>query len=166
MSIFHTAIDKLWPHGIYDILFLLTHSFTEFVALATRKVGKLSRQKHHLLLIYSDSVGVLKVFLHAWDIVLHLRRVFFTLNKVRYIIHWTWAIKCIHRYQVFKHSWVEFAQVSLHTWRLKLESAYRSTLLIEFVGQFIVDRYPVNIHRNAVSILDILQGCFHNRQSF
>ena len=42
VSVFLTAFNELRLHGIYDVLFLLTHRLTERVALTTGEVSQLT----------------------------------------------------------------------------------------------------------------------------
>ena len=87
VAVFLSSLNELRLHGIYDGLLFLSHCLTQGVALATGEVGKLAAQKHHLLLIDSDAVGVLEIFLHAGNVVCHKRRVMLSLDEVGDVVH-------------------------------------------------------------------------------
>ena len=73
----------------------------------------------------------------------------FTLDEVGNVVHWTWTIQRVHGNQVFKHGWVKFAQVFLHTSRFKLECAHGLSSLVELICEFVVDRNGVDVNINA-----------------
>ena len=149
MSVFLSTLDKLWFHGIYDGLLLLSHCLSQSVALSTCEVGKLARQKHHLLLIYRDSVCVLQIFLHAGDVVLYLLAPVFACDERGDIVHRSRSVEGIHGDDVLEDGWLQFAQVFLHTWRLKLECAYGASFGIQSVGVGIVDGDIVEVNHLA-----------------
>ena len=128
VTVFLSTLDKLGFHGIYDSLFLLTHSLAQGVALTASEICQLARQKHHLLLIYGDSVGVLQIFLHAGYVILYLLATVLARNKRGDIIHRTWTIKGVHGDDVLEYCRLEFAKVFLHTRRFKLEGADGASL--------------------------------------
>ena len=130
MTILFSALDKLRLHGIYDILFLLTHGLTQGITLTTSEVGKLTAKKHHLLLIYRDTIGIFQIFLHTRNIVGNERWVVLTTNKLWNIVHRSWTIQSIHGDKVFEYRRVQIAKVLLHTRRLKLEGTNGASLLI------------------------------------
>ena len=164
VSVFLSTLDKLGFHGIYDSLFLLTHSLAQGVALTASKVCQLARQKHHLLLIYGDSVGVLQIFLHAGDVVLYLLATVLARNKRGDIIHRTWTIEGIHGDDVLEYRRLEFAKVFLHTRRFKLEGADGASLGIESVGVGIVNGDGVEVYHLACGDADVLHSLLEDGQ--
>ena len=163
VTVFLSPFNEFRLHCIYDGFLLLTHRLTQCVRFTACEIGKLARKKHHLLLIYGDSVGVLEVFLHAGDVVCYRLFTVFAGDELRYVVHWAGSVKGVHGDKVLENGRFEFAQVLLHTCRFKLECTYCATLLIEFVGEFIVywDCVKVDLHTSCN--LDVLYGLFHYR---
>ena len=81
VAVFLSAFYKHRLHLVNDGLLLLTHRLTKGVALTSGEVGKLSGQKHHLLLIYRNTVCILEVFLHTRNVVFYLLLAVLTGNK-------------------------------------------------------------------------------------
>ena len=146
MTIFLTLLDELRLHRIYNILLLLTHRLTQGIRLTTSKVGKLTGKKHHLLLIDRDTIRILQILFHTWNIILDFFLSVLSGNKRWDIIHRSRTIERIHRNQVFKDRRLQLAQILLHTRRLKLESTNGLTTLIEFISQRIINRYCIQIN--------------------
>ena len=150
VSVFLSALDKLRLHGVNDVLLLLTHGLTQGVALASGEVGKLTRQKHDLLLIHRDAVSVLQIFLHAGNIILYLLLAVLSGNERGDVVHRSWAIEGVHGYEVLKYGRLKLAQILLHAGRLKLECAHGAAFLIELISKFVVDRYVVEVYLYAL----------------
>ena len=149
-------LNELRLHLVNDVFLLLTHRLTQSITLATGEVCQQTRQEHHLFLIHGDTVGVLQIFLHDRNIIGDERRIMFTLDEVGNVVHWTWTIQCVHSDQVFKHRWVKFTQVFLHTSRFKLECTHGLSSLVELICEFVVDRNGVDVNINASRKFHIL----------
>ena len=108
MTVLFTACNEQRLHLINDGFLLFSHGFTQCIALPTGKIGQLSRQQHHLLLIYGDTVCVLQILLHARNVVRYQRRIVLASDKFRNIIHRSGAVKCVHSDEVFKHRRMQF----------------------------------------------------------
>ena len=104
VSVLLSPLNEFWLHCINNGLLLLTHSLTQSIRFASGEVGKLSRQKHHLLLVHSNAIGVLEVFLHARDVVLNLFLAILTGNERGDVIHRSRTIKGVHGYKVLEDS--------------------------------------------------------------
>ena len=89
----------------------------------------------------------------------------FTTNKLRNIIHWTWAVERVHSDEVAHDGRFELLHVLAHTQGLKLEDTNRTSFLEEFVGIGIFDRDMVDIHLFASCFLDILEAFLDDSQS-
>ena len=164
VAILFTALNEFRLHGVDNILFLLTHSLTQRIALTTGEVGQLTGQQHHLLLIDGDAIGVLEVFLHAGNIVLNLFATILTGDKRRDIVHRAWTIEGVHGDEVFKHGGMKLAEIFLHTCRLKLEGTNGTALLIELVGLGVVDGDMVQVNIDATCLFDNGTGLLLLRQ--
>ena len=160
MTVLLAAFNKHRFHGVNDILFLLTHSLTKGVTLTTGKVGQLTRQQHHLFLIYRDAIGILQVFLHTRDIILDLLTSILSGDEGRDVVHRTWTIQRIHSDEILEHRRMEFSQILLHTRRLKLEGTNSTSLLIEFIGLRVVNGDMIEVDFYATCTLDIRTGLF------
>ena len=130
MAVFLATLDEFGLHGVNDVLLLLTHRLTQGVTLTSGEVGQQSREQHHLLLIHRDAIGILQVFLHHGDIVGDRLVTVLTTDELRDIAHRSRTIQRIHGDEVFEHRRLQFAQVFLHTCRLKLERTYGASFLI------------------------------------
>ena len=89
----------------------------------------------------------------------------FTTNKLRNIIHWTWAVERVHSDEVAHDGRFELLHIFTHTQRLKLEYTYRASLLEQFIGIRILDGDMVDIHLFASCFLDILEAFLDDSQS-
>ena len=123
MAVFLSALDEHRLHLVYDGFLLLSHRLTQGVALASGEVGELTGEKHHLLLIHRDAVGVFQVFLHARDVVFYLFLAVLTGDEGWDIVHWSRTVEGVHGDDVLECRGMQLAQVFLHSGRLKLESS-------------------------------------------
>ena len=164
VAILLATLNELWLHGVDNVLFLLTHSLTQGIALTTGKVGQLTRQQHHLLLIDGDAIGVLEVFLHAGDVVLDFLATILTGDERRNVVHRSRTVEGVHGNEVLEHRRMKLAEVFLHTCRLKLEGTDGAALLIELVSLGVVDGDMVQVNINATCLLDNGAGLFLLRQ--
>ena len=130
MSVFPSAFNELRFHMIQLITQLFTHRFTQGIGFTAGKVGQQTRQEHHLLLIHSNTISILQVFLHHRNVILNRFTSVFTINKIRNIIHRTRTIKSIHGNQVLKSRRLQLTQIFLHTRRFKLERTDGSSVTI------------------------------------
>ena len=89
----------------------------------------------------------------------------FTTNKLRNIIHWTWAVERVHSDEVAHDRWFQLLHIFTHTQRLKLEDTNRTSFLEEFVGIGIFYGDMVDIHLFASCFLDILEAFLNDSQS-
>ena len=152
------ALDELGLHGVDDVFLLLTHRLAQGVALASGEVGQLAAQEHDLLLVDGDAVGVFQVLLHAGDVVLDFGASVLAVDEVGDVVHGSRPVEGVHGDEVFEHGGVELAEVFLHTRRLKLEGADGLSLLVELVGELVVDGYLVEIHVDAFRLFHVLHG--------
>ena len=165
VTILDTSIDELWFHLIDDFLLLLTHRLTEGIALASGEVGKQSRQKHDLLLIHCDAIGVLEVLLHHRYVVGDRLTAMLTCDELRDVIHRTWAIESIHCHDIANAVRLEFTQVLLHTRAFELERSHRSTSLEEPISLLIVDRDIIHIYFHATGLTNIIECLVDDTES-
>ena len=119
-----------------------------------------------MLLIDGDAVGILQVFLHNGYIVSYGLLSVLTADKLRYVTHRTGTIEGVHCNEVLEYCRLQFAQVFLHTARLKLERAYGAPLLVELIGLGVVDRNIVKVNINASCHLDVSTCLLQLRQRF
>ena len=158
MTILWALFDKFRLHGVNDGFLFLTHSLTQSITFTACEVSQLAWKQHHLLLINSDAIGVLEVFFHARNVVGDERRILFAFDELRNVVHRSRPIECIHRNEVFENSGVELTKIFLHAWRFKLACADGAPLLIELIGEFVVNRDGVEV--------DFIARCFlHNLAS-
>src|SRR5690606_28570095 len=134
--------------GVHLVNKLLSHCFTQLVRLPPGEVGQQTGEKHHLLLVYRDTVGLAQVFFHDGEVVRDLLPPMFTGNKRGYVIHWTGAVESVHRNKILEPAWLKLLKVLLHTGRLKLERARCLSIAIETIRGFIVhvDGIDVNLY--------------------
>ena len=159
MTVCRSLFKEFRLHLVNYVFLFLTHCFSQSVAFASRKVCKLSRKKHHLLLIHRNSVGILQIFFHAGYVVAYKRRVFFSANKFGNIVHRSGAIQGIHGYQIFEYGGVQLSQIFLHACRFELERTYGLSFLVKFVSLCVVNWNCVQIH-------DVSRGLFHHLAGF
>ena len=146
VSVFLSALDELRSHGVNDVFFLLSHRLAQSVTLTTGEVSKLPAEQHHLLLIYGDTISILKVLFHTGNVVRYLFTTVLTCNERRDIIHRSRTIQSIHSNKVFEYRRVQLSQIVLHTTRLKLEGSYSLSLLVQFKCFCVVNRYLVKVY--------------------
>ena len=164
VAILRTLLEELRLHGVDDGFLLLTHGLTQGIALASGETGKLPGQEHHLLLVDRDAIGVLQVFLHAGDVVLDEARVFLSRDELGDVVHRSGAVEGVHGDEVLKDGGMQLLQVLLHAGRLKLERADGAALLIELVGELVVEGDVVEVDDVAGGLLDDLAGLLELRQ--
>ena len=158
MTVFLTSLDKLRLHMIQLVAQLLTHRLTQGIRFTTGKVGKQTRQQHHLLLIDSNTVCIFQILLHDGNIVLDRLTSLLTVDKVGDIIHRSRTVKGIHGNQILERSRLKFTKIFLHTSRFELERTDGSTLTIKAVSSRVVDRYLVYIQDNSFTLLNIFES--------
>ena len=134
VAILLSALDELGIHVVQLFYQLLTHSLTQCIALASRKIGQLAGQQHHLLLIHRDTVCVFQILLHTRYVVFHRFTPLFTVDKVGYIIHRPRTVKRIHGDKVLECGRLQFAQILLHAGRFELERPYGTPVTIQAIG--------------------------------
>ena len=145
---------------------LLTHGLTQSIRLTSSEVRQLTREQHHLLLIHTDAVGVLEIFLHAGEVVLDLLPTLLAGDEIRNVVHRSRAVEGVHSDDVTDDRRLQLAEVFLHSRRLKLEGADGIARGIQGVGLRVIDRDMVDVDVDASGLLDILQGILDERQSF
>ena len=121
VSVLLSASNELRLHMIQLVAQFLTHCLTQGIGLTTGKVCQQTGQKHHLLLIDGNAVGIFQIFLHDGNIILDRLASPFTVDEVRDIVHRSRTIKSIHGNQVLESTWLQLAQVFLHAGGLELE---------------------------------------------
>ena len=153
-----SAGDKLRLHMVQLIAQLLTHSLTQGIALASGKVSQKAREKHHLLLIDRNAVGVLQVLLHDGDVILDGLAAPFAVNEVRNVVHRSRTVEGIHGDEVLKRAGLQLTQILLHTGRFKLEGTNGTSLTVELIGLRVIDGDGININHLSRVKSHILHG--------
>ena len=121
MSVFLTLLHKLTFQLVHLLDEFLTHRLTQGVRLATCEVGKLSRQKHHLLLIDSNAICIFEILFHYRNRIADRFLASLTSDECRDVIHRSRTIQGVHSDKIFKDSRLQLTQIFLHTGRFKLE---------------------------------------------
>ncbi|GFI54361.1 hypothetical protein IMSAGC022_00975 [Alistipes sp.] len=93
---------------------LLTHCLSQRVRLAAREAAQQSRQKHDLLLIYRNAVGIFEILLHFGYVVHDRLAAVLAVDEVGYVVHRTGTVERIHRYQVLECRGLQLAKILLH----------------------------------------------------
>ena len=159
-----STVDELGLQLVELGFEFFTHGLAQCVALAACKVGKQAREKHHLLLVHGNAVRVLEVLLHAGNIVLYKSGVVLALNEVGNVVHWAGTVEGVHGNEVLECTWLQFAQVLLHTGRLELECSNGVSLAIELVGLGVVDGNGVDIDINLEALAYVFKCFLYDRQ--
>ena len=123
MSVLCSAFDEEALEAVQNVLQLLTHCLTESICLTSGEVGELTRKKHHLLLIYGDSVSVLKGFLHLRKVIYYRLTTLLSLYEVRDVVHRTRTVEGVHGDEVLETGRLELYEPLLHSRRFELEHA-------------------------------------------
>ena len=121
VPVFLSARNEFRLHVIQFIPQLFTHRLTQSIGFATGEVRQQTGQKHDLLLIDSNTVCILQVFLHNRNIILDRLASPLTVDEIRDIVHRPRTIEGIHGNQVLKRTGLQLTQIFLHTGRFKLE---------------------------------------------
>ena len=158
MAVGDSAGHKLLLELLHYGYLLLTHCFTQGVSLAFGEAGKLLRQKHHLLLVNRDAVGVVEILLHLGEVVLDWFDTLLAVDEVGDIVHRTRPVKGIHCDEILKTFWMELLEPGLHTFGFKLEHHGGVAASVEFEGGFIVDRDSLDVDVYPVAVFDIVEG--------
>ncbi|MPM46384.1 hypothetical protein SDC9_93084 [bioreactor metagenome] len=106
--------NKFFFQGRHFVRQFLAHGLAQLIRLSPGEIGQQSRQKHHLLLVNRDSIGLVQKFLHYRNIVYDLLFSLLAGDKRRDIIHRAGTVQGIHCNQVFKLAGVKLFQVLLH----------------------------------------------------
>ena len=124
-------------------LVLFAHRRTEDVRLTECEVCHVARNLHHLLLIHTDTVGILKCVLQQRMLVSHW---FPSVLPVDELLHHaafkrTGAVKCRNRRELLKRIGFELRDDAIHTGRsLQLEDAGDEPLAQQRVGLRVIKR--------------------------
>ena len=164
MSVLCTSFDKEALEAVQHVLELLTHGLTERICLTSGEVGKLTRQKHHLLLIYCDTVCVLECLLHVRKVIHDRLTALLTLYEVRNIVHRARTIEGVHRNEVFETCRLELDKPLLHTRRLELEYAGSVSTAVKLVCKWVFDIDLLYVEFDAVALLDVCLALLYDRQ--
>ena len=105
---------KLGVHVVELVAELFTHGLAEVVALAAGEIGNLAREKHDLLLVDGDAVGLLQVLLHAVQVVGDGLTAVLAVDELRDVGHRARAEQGVHGNKVFEDCRLERPQVFLH----------------------------------------------------
>ena len=166
VSVSLSLCKKLRFHLVYNGFLLFPHCLAQGIALATGEVCKLATQQHYLLLVDRNAISVFQILLHAGNVVLNQRRIILAFDKVGNVVHRSRAIERIHCDKVFEHSWVQFAQILLHSRRFKLERPHSLPSLIKLIGKFVINRNVIDIDYIASGLLYYFAGFFNLGQRF
>ena len=162
VSVLLSAFIEEFLQLVHLLYLLLTHGLAQRVALAAGEVGQLSAQEHHLLLIHGDAVGILEILLHAGNVVLYLRGILLSGDEFGYIVHRSRPVEGVHSDEVLEDGGFELAEILLHAGRLKLEGADGASLLVEFVGEGVVDGQFLHIDGLAGGDAYVLDRLFQD----
>ena len=157
VTVGHSSRHKLVLQGIQHIYKLLSHCLSQGVGLTLGKAGEFLGEKHHLLLINGDSVGVVEVFLHLRQVVLDRLYAQFPVNEIRDIIHRSRPVERIHRNEVLETLRMQLLEPFHHARRFELEHRGSIASAVEFVGRSIVYRYCLYVYFLSPTIADIVQ---------
>ena len=158
MSVGFTTFVEENLEFVHFLDLLLAHGFAEGVALAAGESCQLAGEKHDLLLVYGDAIGVLEVLFHAGDVVFDRFASLLAVDEVGNVVHRTRTVERVHSDEVFKDMRLQFAEVFLHAGGLELERAHGVALTVELVSLLVVDGNVVNINVNAVVLFNHLDG--------
>ena len=124
VALLRATSEELYLELCHLVGELLTHCLTQAIGFASREVCDFTREKHHLLLIDGDPIGILEVALHTGQVVGDGLTAVLTIDEVGDVVHRPWTIKGVHRYEVLEGGRLEFAQILLHPSGFKLERAH------------------------------------------
>ena len=155
VAILLSALDELGIHVIQLFYQLLTHSLTQCIALASRKIGQLTGQQHHLLLIHRDTVCVFQILLHTRYVVFHRVTSLFTVDKVGYIVHRSRTVKRIHGNKVLECGRLQFAQILLHAGGFELERPDGASVAIQTIGGRVRNVQCVHVYFHPETVVDV-----------
>ena len=102
VSVLASAFNEFGFHVIQLVTQLFTHRLTQGIRLTTGEVGQQTGQKHHLLLIYRNTVCIFQILLHNGNIILNRFPPMLTVDKVRDVIHRPRTVEGVHRNQVLE----------------------------------------------------------------
>ena len=157
----HTLFHELFVQFLHLGQLLLTHRLTQRIGLASREIGQLAREQHHLLLIDANAVGVLQILFHTIEIVFDFLPALLAGDKIRDVVHRSGAIEGVHCDDVADDRRLQLAEVFLHSGRFKLERANGVTRRVQFVSFLVVNRNVVNVDVDATGFLDVAQGILY-----
>ena len=166
MAVLHSTLHELVLELHHHGYLLLTHSLTQLVRLTLGEVRKLSGEKHHLLLVDRDSVGLLEELRHFGQVVGDGLLAEFPGDEVRDVVHRTRTVERIHRDEVSETLRMQFPQPLLHTRRFKLEHDGGVTAAVELVGLPVVLRDGLYVDVYPVPHLDVVQGLVYDGQGY
>ena len=124
---------------------LLSHSLAQRVALATGEARQQAAQKHDLLLIDGDAVGILQILLHHRYVIFYGFTPLLTVDELGYVVHGARTVEGVHSNKVVNDMRLQLAQVLLHARRLELEHAHRIALAEKLVCSLVVQRQVVHV---------------------
>ena len=158
VAVFLSAFKEEGFQLVHLLDHFLTHRLAERVALATGEVGEKTRQKHDLLLIDRDAVGVLEIFLHDGNIIDNRFATMLAGDEIGDVVHGARTVEGIHGYEVFECGRLEFAEIFLHSGRLELECAGGAALAIELIGLGVVDGDFLHVDVDSPREFYVLDG--------
>ena len=166
MAVLLSTRNEFRLHVVQLVTQFLTHRLTQGIGLTTGEVRQQTRQKHDLLLVDRNAVGILQILLHDGDVILDGLASPLTVDEVGDIIHRTRTVEGIHGNQILESARLQLAQILLHTGRFKLERTDGAAVAIEFIGSRVRNGYLVDVEFQAAVQTYIGNGFLNDGQGF
>ena len=166
MAVLLSARNEFRLHVVQLVTQFLTHRLTQGIGLTTGEVRQQTRQKHDLLLVDRNTVGILQILLHDGDVILDGLASPLTVDEVGDIIHRTRTVEGIHGNQILESARLQLTQIFLHTGRFKLERTDGAAVAIEFIGSRVGNGYLVDVEFQAAVQTYIGNGFLNDGQGF
>ena len=154
MAVLLSALNELSIKRLKNVYLLLTHRLTQLVRLTFREACNLLGDKHDLLLIDGDTIGLLQELLHGRKVIRNRLVASFSGNERRNVVHRTRTIQRIHRDKVLETLRMQLLEPLHHTRGLELEHTLRIAIRINLISLRVVNRNFFNVNVNAESLLD------------
>ena len=149
-----------------DFMLLLAHGAAQDVRLTERKVREHLHDLHNLLLIEYDTERLLQDRLQERMQVRHLLLAVPARDEVRHhaAAQRPWPIECDRRNEVLEAFWLQILDEIRHARRFHLKDRARIAAAEHLCRLLIFERYLVDVDRDAVALLDVLQGVSDDRE--
>ncbi len=164
MPVLHPSRHELFLQRVQNVYLLLSHRLAELVGLAFGEIRQFLGQKHDLLLIDRHPVGVLEVFLHFRQVVLHRLLALLAGYERRDVVHRSGAIEGVHGDEVLETGRLELLKPLHHSRRLELEDAHGVSPAVEGVCLGVVDGNRLYVNVLPVPLLDEVEAGVYDCQ--